>query len=291
MPYAGSTHCWNHYVIETLPVSSSPSTKRRHLQSGSSRDDEDDRQETIIYLLYLDESGALDDQVFALGGFAVRAADWGVLRSRWDACLTGAGWPLDKELKWHGTQNGEVPPDVADAVYDCVSSMPIECFATVLYPGMSGYEEFFGSDENTYSTALMFIAERYQRFLDHHDSYGVIVLDSRRKETDDRLRRFFTRIQREGTPFAELERIVDGLLLGPSHFSLGLQVADLIVGCSRAATFGPGDNTRWLRGLQDVFARNPATGEVDGVGLKYFPDSTKPEVPPRVRLFNPREET
>ena len=240
-----------------------------------------------MYLLYLDESGTPEEGVFALGGFVVRAADWGVLRNRWDACLAEAGWPVDKELKWHGTQNGEVPPAVADAAYECLSTMPIECFVTILYPTVSGYEEFFGSDENTYSTGLMFLAERYQRFLDHHDSYGVIVLDSRRRETDDRMRAFFTRIQREGTPFAELERIVDGLLLGPSHFSLGLQLADLIVSCSRAASIGLGDNSRRFRDLEPVFASNPSTGEVDGVGMKYFPDSARPEVP---RLFNPREE-
>jgi hypothetical protein len=242
-----------------------------------------------VYLLFLDESGTPEDAVFALGGVAVKAEDWHVLRRRWDDCLESAAWPAERELKWSDTATGVVPPDVADAVYECLPTLPINCFVTMLYPEMSGYEEFFATDEDTYSTALMFLAERYQRFLHHHDSYGVIVLDSRRRETDDRLRRFFTRIQKEGTPFAELERIVDGLLLGPSHFSLGLQLADLVVSCSRAATFSPGDNKRWFKGLEPVFARHPSTGEVDGVGMKYFPDSTRPEDPPQVRLFNPRE--
>lgn len=196
---------------------------------------------------------------------------------------------MDKELKWSGTASGEVPPDVADAAYGCLASLPIDCFVTVLYPTMSGYDEFFSTDEDTYATALTFIAERYQRFLSNHDSYGVIVLDSRRRETDDRMRRFFTRIQQEGTPFAELERIVDGLLLGPSHFSLGLQLADLVVGCSRSATFNMGENRRRFRELQTVFARHPSSGEVDGVGMKFFPDSTKPEQVPDVRLFDPRK--
>jgi hypothetical protein len=240
-----------------------------------------------VYLLFLDESGTPEDDVFALGGFAVRAADWPVLRARWDDCLAEVDWPADKELKWSGTRSGEVPPATADAVYDCLATLPIECFVTVLYPQMSGYDEFFGTPEDTYATALTFLAERYQRFLTHHDAHGVIVLDSRRTETDDRMRRFFTRIQREGTPFAELERIVDGLLLGPSHFSLGLQLADLVVGCSRAATFELGENSRRFKSLRDVFARHPSTGEVLGVGLKYFPDSVKPELPPEVRLFSP----
>ncbi len=67
----------------------------------------------------------------------------------------------------------------------------------------------------------------------------MIILDSRRREVDDRMRRFFDRLQREGTPFAELDRIVDSLLLGPSHFSLGLQVADLVVGATLAAQRAP----------------------------------------------------
>lgn len=237
-----------------------------------------------MYLLFLDESGTPDDDLFALGGFAVKAQDWHLLRERWHGCLAAAGWPPDRELKWSGTASGEVPPAVADAAYECLPTLDIECFVTVLYPKLGGNDEFFGSDEDTYSTALMFIAERYQRFLDHHDAYGVIVLDSRMREADDRLRRFFTRMQREGTPFTELERIVDGLLFGPSHFSLGLQLADLVVGCTRAATFKLGDNTRWYRGLEPVFARHPSTGEIEGVGLKVFPDSRRQAS----KLFEPQ---
>ncbi len=238
-----------------------------------------------MYLLFLDESGTPGEDLFALGGFAVRAEDWHLLRERWEDCLTTAGWPLDKELKWSGTDK-EVPPAVADAAYECLPTLPIECFVTVLYPKLGGYEEFFGSDENTYSTALMFIAERYQRFLDHNDAHGVIVLDSRMKEADDRLRRFFLRMQRDGTPFTDLTRIVDSLLFGPSHFSLGLQLADLVVGCTRAATFRFGDNTRWFRGLEPAFARHPSTGVIEGVGLKVFPESRREAS----KLFDPESQ-
>lgn len=244
-----------------------------------------------MYLLFLDESGTPDDGVFAVGGIAVRADHWPNLRRRWDECLAASGWPQGKELKWSGTINGEVPPAVADAVYDCLTGLPVHCFTTVLWPevGKGNYEEFFGTEEDTYATALMFIAERFQRFLAQNDSYGAIVLDSRRREVDDRMRQFFTRIQREGTPFAELERIVDGLLLGPSHFSLGLQLADLVVGPARSSQFGLGDGSRRHKQLiESVYCRHPASGEVDGVGIKFFPDSTRPAQGPDVRLFDPR---
>ena len=243
-----------------------------------------------MYLLFLDESGTPADDVFALGGVAIRASDWTLVRTRWDDCLRAAGWPSDRELKWSGTVTGAVPPDTADAVYSCLAGLPLVCFTTILYPQSDGYDEFFGSEEDTYATALTFVAERYQRFLSNNDQYGVIVLDSRRPDMDEPVRRFFTRIQHEGTQFAELDRIVDGLLLGPSHHSLGLQLADLVVGCTRAATFSMGDNTRWLRQLEPVFARHPSSGQVSGVGLKYFPDSVKPDQTPGSRLFDPKDE-
>jgi hypothetical protein len=69
------------------------------------------------------------------------------------------------------------------------------------------------------------------RAVDIGDRYYSIVLDSRRPEVDGRTHRVFERLQREGTPYLGHGRIVDSLLLG-SHHSLGLHVADLVVGSS-----------------------------------------------------------
>jgi hypothetical protein len=144
---------------------------------------------------------------------------------------------------------------------------------------------FFETDEDTYATALTFVAERFQRLLEDRDSYGVVVLDSRKREVDDRMRRFFERIQREGTAYRELNRIIDSLLLGPSHYSLGLQVADLVVATTLKAQRAPGDATRWLRQLEPRFARHPVSGEIDGVGLKIYPPPAKGEEEAPRKLF------
>jgi hypothetical protein len=241
-----------------------------------------------MYLLFLDESGAPDEDVFAVGGVLVRADRWPELLGRWNGCLEVQHWPLDREVKWSDARNGALPPEIADAVYDCIPNLPLEVMVTVLYPNTGRaegtYDQFFGTPEDTYATALMFLAERYQKHLENEDSHGVIVLDSRRREVDDRMRRLFLMMQREGTPFTELDRIVDGLLLGPSHFSLGLQLADLVVSCIRAARIGLGESSRWFKGLEPALARHPATGEVEGVGIKVFPDSGRD---PKARLFDP----
>ena len=119
----------------------------------------------------------------------------------------------------------------------------------MLYPdaGRVGHPELFETPEHTYRTALTFIAERYERTLEREDSHGVIVLDSRERDSDERPRRFFDQIQQDGTQFTKLDRIVDSLLLGPSHDSIGLQVADLVVGTTMAAQAKLGDASRWTK--------------------------------------------
>ncbi len=137
-----------------------------------------------MHLLFLDESGSPSDMSFAVGGVAVRADEWGVLRDRWHAAMREHDWPLDKEAKWHGTQTGEVPPALADALFAAISSSPVTCYVTILRPiaGRKMESALFENDETTYATAITFLAERFERFLEREDSYGVIVLDSRRRE-------------------------------------------------------------------------------------------------------------
>ncbi|MGH2920735.1 MAG: DUF3800 domain-containing protein [Gaiellaceae bacterium] len=86
----------------------------------------------------------------------------------------------------------------------------------------------------------MFLAERFHHLLNAGDDVGLIVVDSRFREDDQRLRRFFADLTKDGTPYMQLPRIVEGLFLGPSHYLIGLQCADLIVAMTANAERGPG---------------------------------------------------
>ena len=243
-----------------------------------------------MHLLFLDESGKLDQGgTFALGGIAVRDADWPELRELWQGTLREAGWPLDREVKWHGIRKGDVPPALADAVFEALAGAPITCYVAVmdLDRGPEAFppaeHPFFRSPEDVYSTALMFLAERFHHLLAAEDDLGMIVVDSRFREDDVRLRRFFSDLTEEGTPYMKLSRIVEGLFLGPSHYSIGLQCADLVVAVTAAAQRGIGLGRGYFKKLESRFARHPATGSLDGVGLKRFPDAAEPR--DRHRLF------
>ena len=101
----------------------------------------------------------------------------------------------------------------------------------------------------------MFLAERFHHLLDAVDDLGLIVVDSRFREDDQRLRRFFADLTKDGTPYMQLPRIVEGLFLGPSHYSIGLQCADLIVAMTANAERGPGQARGYLKRLLPAVRR------------------------------------
>lgn len=246
-----------------------------------------------MHLLFLDESGRIDqDRLFALGGVMVQDVRWGELRDTWHATLTAHGWPLDRELKWHGVRQGSVPPALGDAVFEALARAPITCLACLvdLQEGRRQHppetSDWFRTDADTYATALMLLAERFQRQLETVDDVGILVADSRHREDDDRLRRFFGHLQKDGTPYMRLDRIIETLFLEPSHYSIGLQCADLIIAATAAAERGVGQGRGYFGKLEPRFARHPATGAVDGVGIKRVPSRTRGD-DPSDRLFYP----
>jgi hypothetical protein len=234
-----------------------------------------------VRLLFLDESGRIgQDGLFALGGVTVRADEWRALRESWLAPLEAHRWDQTNEVKWHTIRNGYVPPALADAVVDGLSRAPFTAYVTLLdLERGAELEEFFGTPERTYGTALMFVSERFHHLLDAEDEVGLVLADSRHREEDASIRKFFGALTAEGTPFMQLDRIVEGLFLGPSHLSIGLQCADLIVSITAAAERGNAQARGYLKKLLPRFATHPATGELDGVGIKRFPDVPRDRAP------------
>jgi hypothetical protein len=240
-----------------------------------------------MHLLFVDESGRLDEGgLFALGGIAVRDRDWPELRLGWHETLAAHAWPLEREVKWHHIRNGAVPPALGDAIFKMLAAAPVTAYVTLLdqRAGRVAHPQHFATPEDTYATGLMFLAERFHRRLEAEDDLGVIVVDSRFRDDDARLRRFFADLTKDGTPYMQLPRIVEGLFLGPSHHSIGLQCADLVVAMTANAERGPGIGRGYLKQCLPRFARHPATGEYEGVGIKRFPEHV-PRERGRHRLF------
>ena len=222
-----------------------------------------------MFFLFVDESGKPSKRAFAIG---VRADQWPAFR-RWQAVLGRHAWPAGDEIKWHHIRTGRIPPAMADDLYAELARSEITCFVVVLRPLAARKErpDLFATDEDVYHQGLMYLTERFHRSLGRDDEYGAIVVYNRLEEVDARLRRFFDALLKDGTPYMQLGRLVDTVLLGPSHHSIGLQAADLVVGCTLASRERLGDASRWHKQLLPRFARHPDTLAIEGAGLVEYP--------------------
>ena len=229
-----------------------------------------------VHLLFLDESGQLSERrFFALGGVAVRDRDWHTLRDLWQETLAAhalAGRPRGQVAR-HPHRRGSARRSRTRSCAT-IAARPSAATSTLLdiELGATAAPEFFATDEDIYATGLMFLAERFQLLLEGADDVGMIVVDTRFREEDARLRRFFADLTKDGSPYSRLDRIVEGLFLGPSHYSIGLQCADLVCAITAAAERGGGQARGYLKTLLPRFATHPATGALEGVGIKRFPE-------------------
>ena len=156
-----------------------------------------------MHLLFLDESGQLSERrFFALGGVALRDRDWHRAARPVAGNARRARVAVRPEIKWHGIRNGEVPPALADAVVGTLARSPLRCYVALLdiELGTEARRSSSRTDEDTYATGLMFLAERFQLLLEAADDVGMIVVDSRFREDDARLRRFFADLTKDGSP-------------------------------------------------------------------------------------------
>lgn len=114
--------------------------------------------------------------------------------------------------------------------------------------------------------------ERFEYFLttgaNAAGAYGLVVVDQKSKQFDAALRAVASDLLERGTTYARIQHVIDGVLVTPSHHSVGLQVADFVVGgVHRLVEYG--DDRYW-----QIMRRNVHTdwhGEPLGAGVKRYP--------------------
>ena len=226
-----------------------------------------------MHLLFVDESGHPDDPLFSIGGLSVRADHWRLLDNNLGQVTEEFGWDPIKEFKWHEIVTHEVPHSVGDKAFSAIAASPVTVFTVLLRPvaGAKIDPRHFADPEDAYESGLLLLAARFNRYLREEGSFGVIVIDNRLPELDRRLRIFYDRLRRREHNPVHLDRLVDALLLSPSHFSRGLLAADLIVGMARGAKRRHDDAIRWREQLSHRFARHPQSGRIEGAGFVEYP--------------------
>ncbi len=96
-----------------------------------------------------------------------------------------------------------------------------------------------------------------------------MIADHRGRDDDKILRQVHQKLlHSEGKFISSYDNFVEGLFLTPSHFSVGIQLADLVAGAVWRR-FERGDS-RWFDELEPSLRRSPS-GKIEGYGLIKSP--------------------
>ena len=246
-----------------------------------------------MQFLFLDESGdpkgSKDGKsaYFVVGGVTVPAAQWHQIQKE----LSGLKYEynISGELKWRyfGNRKGSNPishlemsqrDDLRQKVFAIINKYQsikvISCVSDVA----SAYQKgFVNSVDDLYQYTYKPVTERFQYYLQDLSRTigklepGLVVCDQQScGRRDGLLRELHQRLLEVGRQnTSKYGNMVEGLMLAPSHHSVGIQLADLVVGA--IGRYFNREDDRWFRLLDPSWRKNPANGKKEGWGLVGFP--------------------
>lgn len=242
-------------------------------------------------MLFVDESGGTrippqphpESNYFAFGGIIIHSRRWA------DAFATVRGWclkyeiPHDAELKWRDLVRGSGPfsklgVDQRWGFYrDVFASLAREQLAVGVVVIVDKYRSFtrhpyINGPEDIYRRGFRYCLQRFLLFLSDHDDdeAAMVIADKRSPGQDAPLQRHYVELMNSPVAWAkpagmaQIARIIEGLLMQDSSHSLGLQLADLLVG-GVLQRYRRRDE-RWYTAAEAILRRSPS-GQVSGYGL------------------------
>lgn len=247
-----------------------------------------------MHILFLDESGtppkpnATQTRYFVLGGLIVPENAWHRVH---DAVM---GMKIRRrlrgELKWRyfaSTNEDEKNPlrrlsaaerdEVRSELYAIIRAetslriIACVCSSEAAYalPSITDQSDIYHLTYKSISERFQYYLQDITRSLGGRTEYGIIVSDHRGLQDDMRLRKHHQMLfYSTGRNTTQYKNLIEGLFLTPSHFSVGIQLADLVAGAVWRK-FERGDD-KWYAQIEASLRRN-AKGTVDGYGLVRVP--------------------
>ena len=249
-----------------------------------------------MHLLFVDESGTppnltkRKNNYFVIGGIVVPEGQWHKLRDALKGLKLRYG--IRGEVKWryfspdnddernpmrrmNSTERNAIRDEIFRKIICGERSLrAIACVCCI----DAAYE--MGSVNNRddlYEGTYKPVSERFQYYLQDlsrdvgRQEYGIIVADHRGREDDKRFRMHHEKLLHSSGEFiSTYGNVVESLFLQPSHFSVGIQLADMIAGAVWR-NFEKNDST-WFNLLLGTFRCSKA-GVIDGYGLVKYPKS------------------
>lgn len=246
-----------------------------------------------MHILFIDESGSLTPPVagaigyFILGGVIIPEEVWPKIAA--DLKRIKQTYTVTGEIKWryfnHSNNKSEnsllhLTPERRDSMrldlfhalarYKSIRIISVICDLARAYG-----DPTIANEDGLYHRSYKVLTERFQYFLQDMERTsgqkinGLIVCDHRNSNEDSRLRQFHERLLNgNGCNTSSYANLIEGLFIAPSHYSVGIQFADLVAGAIfRQHTKNDG---RFFEIIKPLIRTN-ASGKLDGFGLIKIP--------------------
>lgn len=244
-------------------------------------------------MLFMDESGtppkpgAEGQRYFVAGGIMVPVMVWQSLRDGLYGLKIRRG--LRGELKWRyfAPSNDDLRNPMHQLDADVRNSIRSEVYALIckhravktvacVVSAAAAYEmPSVNEPADIYHLAYKGITERFQYHLQELSrgvgakQFGIVIADHRGRDDDRILRQVHQKLLHSGGKFiSSYDNFVEGLFLTPSHFSVGIQLADLVAGAVWRRF--ERDDSRCFDELKPSLRRS-AAGAIEGYGLIKSP--------------------
>lgn len=247
-----------------------------------------------MYMLFIDESGnpappnKRNEEYFVLGGLIIHEDDWHQISRDFREVKDDYG--IEGEIKWrffnpkdNRSENSlsHLPPDERHAVredlYEILKSFDDVTVISVISHIPSAYaNRHTDNDVKLYHAAYKALSERFQYFLQDSSRVagfkinGIIICDQQRTGVDDeRLRKLHQTLTTEFSyTSSHYANVVECLLLAPSHYSVGIQLADIVAGAIYRKCNS--DDDRFFSRISPLI-RKSESGKIEGYGMVRLP--------------------
>lgn len=242
-----------------------------------------------MHLLFIDESGSLSPygkhtpgDKFVLGGIIISETTWFKVNDELNALKKKYG--VTDEIKWRyfyahkdkatsishldDALKEQFRSDIYALIRHYKSNRIISVIADV---SLCYQRSHIKSDDDLYWFAYKRLIERFQYYLQDltreagGKMNGIVVCDHRERRQDSRLQTLhFKMMHGQEAYTSNFANILEGVFIVPSHYSTGIQLADMVAG-GIYRWFAKNDD-RFYQQIVERVRTNPA-GKVEGYGV------------------------
>lgn len=248
-----------------------------------------------MHLFFIDDSGSLPNGAslvhnhFVLGGLVIPEEQWHNLEK--DFSRLCKKFQVKGEVKWRffGQKIGRTDKrnslshltiQERDELRSCLLAAVTKYNSVKIIASVTRLKNLrlvpCAHVEDVYSQAYKPLTERFQCYLQDLSRTsgskfnGIIICDHRNPNQDRLLSNFHNDLLKLGQNWkSKYDNLIEHLFLSSSHYSIGLQYADLVAGAI-FRYFEHGDD-RWYNILAKSFRTDPRNGQIEGYGLVKIP--------------------